>query len=83
MKKIKIVDLKTNKLNCILISMYTAILAVVYGSWIGLSKYNVPHRGLFVTLTVCVITIFGCICFYLSNLKTAKKRIEEEQKNIE
>ena len=38
MKKIKLEDLKANKLNCILIPMYTIILAVVYGSWIGLSK---------------------------------------------
>lgn len=84
MKKIKMVDLKTNKLNCILIPMYTAILAVVYGSWIGLSSHNVPHRSLFVTLAVCGIIICGGVFFYLSNLKVAKNRIEQEsQQNNE
>lgn len=82
MKKIKLEDLKANKLNCILIPMYTIILSVVYGSWIGLSKYNIPLRGMFVTIIVCAIAIAGCVFFYLSNLKVAKERIaKQNEKN--
>lgn len=84
MKKIKLEDLKANKLNCILIPMYTAILALVYGSWIGLSKYNIPLRGMFVTIVVFAIVIAGCVFFYLSNLKVAKERIaKQNEKNNE
>lgn len=78
MIKIKFNDLKENKLNCFLIPLYTVIFCIVYGSWVGLSKHNIPYRSFFVTIVVLAIVIFGGICFYLSNLKVAKKRIAKE-----